>query len=871
VGGPVLERERELAALAAAVRDAAAGTGSVVLVSGEAGIGKSSLVEAARGALPAKARLLVGYCDDLATRRTLGPFRDLAGAAGSALARELDGGDRNRLLDALRTELSWTGQPTVLVVEDVHWADEATLDVLRFLVRRVAGLPAVLVLTYRDDELDPGHPLRNLLGLAARAERVRRLPLARLSPDAVRRLTEATAQTDATALDADRLYAVTSGNPFFVTELLAAGDLDKTPQTVLDAVLDRTRAADPATRDALDQLAVIPSTVDRWLVDRLVPGGLAALASAEQRGLVTVTPNRVTFRHELIRRALADALSAARRIALNQRVLAMLLDRDEPDLAAVVHHAAEAGDLAAVARYAPVAAEEASRAGAHQEAAAHLRLALEQRWAYPPAELADLLDRYGIECYTTDQDKPALAAQREAVTLRRSLRDPRRLGESLRWLSRIEWWSGNRGAALRAAREGITVLERTGDVGRLAMAYSSQSQLFAVAAYSREAIELGEQAVRLARKAGDRPTLAHALNNLGVAWWNLLDPRGFTNVQESLRIALSLNHIDHAVRAYVNMIWQLIEDARFAAAERYLTEGMELADCAEHRMALTYMHLELGLLNLATGRWDEAVRAIELAVDAQRPLRCASLVVLALVRIRRGLPGAADLLAEASGLADELRELQRSAPVAAARAETAWLHGDDPGALAALTETHAEAVALEAHQARIPLAYWMWRLGEPPEPVAADHPYALLMRGRWREAARAWQDAGCPYEHAVALAESTESADLMTALAELDALGAEPMARRVRARLREVGVVRLPRRPNEDTRQNPAGLTARQLEVLRLLCAHLTNGEIAQRLVVSVRTVDHHVAAVLTKLDAHSRREAVARAVELGLVPAAET
>ncbi|HEV8174404.1 MAG TPA: AAA family ATPase [Actinoplanes sp.] len=508
----ILEREHELAALADATRQASAGEGSVVLVSGEAGIGKSILVEAVRSVLPAEGRLLVGYCDDLATRRALGPFRDLAGSVGTELTRALqDGGDRNQLLDALRAELSWAGHPTVLVVEDVHWADEATLDVLRYLVRRVAGLPVVLLLTYRDDEIAREHPLQHLLGLASRADRVRRLPLARLSPDAVRQLSAAS------GLDSRHVYALTSGNPFFVTEVIAAGDVAHPPPTIVDAVLARTRTVHIATQDALEQLAVVPSTLDRWLVDRLVPGGVPALAIAERHGLVTVTPGRVSFRHELIRRAIADSLPAARRIELNQRVLAALLDRDGADLSAIVHHAAEAGDAAAVARYAPRAAGEATAAGSHREAAAHLRLTLHNRSAYGLAEQADLLDRYAIESYICGDEGPALAAQREAVDLRRTRGDARALGASLRWLSRVEWWSGHRPAADRAGAEAIAVLANAGDGRLLAMAYSNQSQLHALAERHAEAIEWGERAARLAREIGDAAILSHALNNVGLA------------------------------------------------------------------------------------------------------------------------------------------------------------------------------------------------------------------------------------------------------------------------------------------------------------------------------------------------------------------
>jgi hypothetical protein len=209
--------------------------------------------------------------------------------------------------------LSSPGRATVLVIEDVHWADEATLDVLRYLVRRMSSLSAALVLTYRDDEISGGHPVQQLLGLISRTERVRRLPLARLSKAAVRQLSAGS------GLDSRDVYGVTSGNPFFVTELIAADDSTHLPPTIVDVVLACMRAVDPATQDAVEQLAVVPSALDRWLLDRVAPGGVWALETAERHGLVTITTARVSLRHQLIRRAIADSMPAARRIQLNQR------------------------------------------------------------------------------------------------------------------------------------------------------------------------------------------------------------------------------------------------------------------------------------------------------------------------------------------------------------------------------------------------------------------------------------------------------------------------------------------------------------------------------------------------------------------------
>jgi DNA-binding NarL/FixJ family response regulator len=164
------------------------------------------------------------------------------------------------------------------------------------------------------------------------------------------------------------------------------------------------------------------------------------------------------------------------------------------------------------------------------------------------------------------------------------------------------------------------------------------------------------------------------------------------------------------------------------------------------------------------------------------------------------------------------------------------------------------------------LSYWLTKAGQAVAPLASEHPYALQAAGRWREAAAAWQAAGYPYEHAAALAESPDPQDRLAALAQLDALGAKPLAWLVRAGLRRLGVAHVPRGPVDATRQNPAGLTERQVQVLRLLSQGCTNAEIADRLVVSTRTVDSHVAAVLAKLGVGTRRAAAARAADLGLL-----
>src|SRR6476646_11170935 len=523
--------------------------------------------------------MLVGYCDDLATPRTLGPFRDLVGSVGTELSHAvMDGSDRDRVLTALRAELTWPEHPTVLVIEDVHWADDATLDALRYLIRRIADLPAVLVLTYRDDELTRGHPLHGLLGQASRSDHVRRLPLHRLSQQAVRQLSAGS------PVDAHDLFALTSGNPFFVHELLASTQGERVPPTIADAVLARVRSLDPSTQDVLEQLAVVPSALDSWLVDALVPGsgqGAAALAAAEERGLVSVSTRKIAFRHELTRRAIADSVPAARLMALNQRVLDALIGHDGSDVSRIVHHAAPAGDHDAIIRYGPAAGRDAAGAGAHREAVAHFGLVLEHEGRFAPGARAELLAQYAIECYTIGAIDKAVEAGQRAVEESRSLDDPCPLGSSLRWLSRIWWMAGNRANAEQAGQEAISVLERAGDSRLLALALSNESQLCMLAHRLAESVEYGERAAALARETGDAAVMAHALTNIGISRWLLGDPAGQPLLDEALRVALEAGDVEDACRAYVGLVWNLLNWVRLGEAERYLTAAMKLAEETE--------------------------------------------------------------------------------------------------------------------------------------------------------------------------------------------------------------------------------------------------------------------------------------------------
>jgi DNA-binding CsgD family transcriptional regulator/tetratricopeptide (TPR) repeat protein len=855
----LLERDAQLAALSNAIRRAGNGAGSVVLIHGEAGIGKSSLIGALPSLGPTGARFLVGHCDALITPRTLGPFRDLTAVVGDRLAAALSAGDRDRVADALLVELA-RERPTILAIEDVHWADEATMDALRFLSRRVSQLPAVLVLTYRDDELVRDHPLSQLLGDASNSGEVLRLNLPRLSAAAVGVLVAES------ALDPDEIFSMTAGNPYFVSEMVASADGSMVPPTVVDAVLGRLRRLHTASQEAIELLAVVPSALNRKLIDALLrPNQAAAVSEAEERGLLTVRPDQVTFRHELTRRAIADSLTVARRIELNREVLAVLEELGDSDAARLVHHASQAGDVDAVVQYAPVAARDAATSGAHREAAAHFALALAHGTRYDSTERARLFEEFAIECYTVGAGKEAVDAQRRAVALRRDLPDRRALGLSLRWLSRMLWLYGQRAEAEHAGVDATNVLTEVGDPGLIAFALSNQSQLAMLAHRVDEGAELARRAISLADKAGAQPVLSHALANLGSSRWMGGDRGGLDDLLEAIRVAREINDVEDACRAYANIIWLLLDDYRLDEAESHLSEALALAERAEFLGFLAYLRASQGRLLLARGKWADAVAAVDVPPRTHPPARCVALTVIAAARIRQGQEGATESLDEAWQLATDMDELQRIGPVAAVRSEQAALATQWDLVTAIAQPIFDDAVRLGDLPLQAELGYRLRQAGREVMVPGIEHPYALQARGDWQAAAAAWQQAGCPYHEAAALAESPHPADLLHAVSLLDALDAAPLARQVRARLRELGVTGVPRGPTSAAQANPAGLTDRQLEVLRMLADGHTNAEIAGQLVVSVRTVDRHVAEVFAKLAVNSRRQAAARAHEMGI------
>ena len=805
----VLEREDSLAELRRAVLAAADGHGSVVLVVGEAGIGKTSLIRAFAAEAGRRARLRLAACDDLRAPRTLGPLRDALALA-----------DTRDPFAALLEELA-NAPPTVLVVEDVHWADDATLDVLAYAARRIERLGAVLVLTFREDRVDA---LQRLLGIVAGVPH-RRLALAPLTLAAVERLS---AGRDA---DPAGIHRLTGGNPFFVSEVLAAPPGGGVPASVADAVLVRVARLGAACRDALDQLSVLPSpaTAD------VLAFGLGALVEAETAGIVVAGPDGLGFRHEIARRAVEQSLPELRRRRLNAVVVRALRDSPHPDLARLMHHAAEAGDATTLLEFGPRAAREAAAAGSHRQALAHFEALLPYTDRLGARERAEVLDGYGWELYNAHRFNDAVHAGLAAAEGFAALGDDAALGRALAHLSRHLFMQGDTGEAERCIRRAVELLEHAGTVGDRAHALLYRGAILAMTGQTATAVAALEASRSLAARRPD--LLALNLNYEGVARG---DP---ARLRASITAARRAGEHEYEARGYTNLAEVLSLAGRLDELDACVREGLPFTEERGFWSHAYGLEVHRCVVLLRRGYWDDALAGLRALVERVEDPGMAyvySVPWYGRLLARRGDPDAGPLLAEAWERASRQWLVIGLAYAGLASVEWAWLNG---------RADVARSVAADL-QGRLPpplrdeLARYLARAGVPAPPPVAPAP------------------ADDPYERALELADLGDRESLLGALAVLEELRAEPAAESVRARLRARGV-RF-RRPRAQTRANPAGLTTRQLDVLALLEQGMTNADIAERLNLSVRTVDHHVAAVLGKLGVHSRREAGEAARRLG-------
>jgi DNA-binding CsgD family transcriptional regulator/tetratricopeptide (TPR) repeat protein len=861
---PLLERESQLASLGEYAGEARLEDGRLVLIAGEAGVGKSALVEQVERDLP-EATWCWGACDGLFTPRPLGPLFDIASTLGGELL-ELCRADapREELFGALLRQVSAPRGLHVLVVEDVHWADEATIDMLRFLGRRIRDNPVLLLATYRDEGLAATDPLRIALGDLATQRSVRRISLPPLSADAVAVL------ASGSGLDPAELYRLTGGNPFYVSQAVQAGmngAVREVPASARDAVLARAARLGGDSRAVLDAAALVGARAELALLESVAGCPPSAIDELLASGLFTGDGMALHFRHEIARLAVEGAVTAHRRTAIHARILASLQALGCDDDARMAFHAEAAGDGPAALRYASAAARRAAALASHREAAAQFERALRFTDGADPATVAGLYEGFSYQAALLDRWQEAADARERALGLWRELGDGLREGDTLRRLasSLCSLSRGDEGIA--AAGAAIAVLEPLGPTTELAWAYANLASMWMVRGANQDAIELAHRARAVARPLGLTEVLSDALNSEACAF-RATGAEWAAMLRRALKTAQAGRHDTAVGRAYVNLHACYVADRDWAAAERYFSDGV--AYCDDHDIA-TYsivMRSERTSALERTGRWDEAVVICHELLRKGGPspnIRLCPLNRLGTILARRSEPEAWELLDEAIGYADGAGEPQSIVPVRLARAEAFWLDERLADARREAEQADDAAGGCDGWD-RGAVAVWLQRTASdrPPRGEVAA-PYRLQLDGDWEGAARLWADLGCSYEAGLALLGSVGEASLREALQIFTDLGASATVRLTRRKMRRLAIRSIPAGPRMATREHPLGLTRREHEVLDLISAGHTNAEIARKLFISVKTVDHHVSAVLAKLDAPTRRVAATRATELGL------
>jgi len=914
----LLERDDDLTRLTGTLPGARRG-GALVLLGGEAGVGKTAFLRAVAERLQDRAEVLWGDCDPLSTPQPLAPVLDFAPALlgrtpGEAAADALA---RDTFFRAVLERLDG-GRAHFVVIEDVHWADEATLDLLRFLSRRLTKARVLLVCSYRDDGLGPRHPLRLLLGHLDGAPSVERLHLEPLSAAAVRTLSAGT------GLDAAELHRRTGGNAFYVTEVVAgavrgrgatptgaepsararpgepvvvsetpvaalantsapasnlgpAAGQPAVPATVRDAVLARAAALDEGARAVLEVAAVLGARAEPWLVEAVLGDAEAGIDACVASGMLTHDGYVLSLRHELAREAVAAAVPPERRRRIHAGVLAALEDAPDAqlDLARLAHHAEEAHDAVAVLAYAPEAGRQAARLGAHREAVQQYARALRFAGDLPARERAPLLEAFAQAHPVIAHTSETLEAQAEAARLWRELEEPASEGAALARLSGLYVERGLSDEAEAANARALELLSALPPSRELGHAQEVQAALRMRAGDNEAAVAWGEKALATARHFKDAELEVRAHCHVAAGLLLLQeDEAGETHLAAARELAAGAGLRRMMALADVTAASIAVESYRFAGARRILTQG--LATCREHDLDSDALYLRslLALTDLHQGDWRAATEAADDVArgEGEAISRVMALLTLGRLRARRGDSGARQALDEALALAEPADSLQRLGPVRAARAEEAWLAGD-PERAAREAEAVYELAVQHRHAWLVgELGSWLRRGGaEVTLPDWAAAPFRLEVGGDSdaegaAAAAAAWRERGCPYEEARALAAAGSEAGLKRALKIFERLGAHPDSAAVARQLRELGAKAVPRGRRRKTRAHPAGLTPRQSQVLALLAKGLTNQELAETLHISPKTAGNHVSAVLAKLGVRRRAEAVAVALERGLV-----
>ena len=862
----LIERDDFLTLMLKNFDEVTVGEGHCILIAGEAGIGKTSLAKAFCKSVEHRCEVYLGTCDALFIPRPLGPVLDIIWQLpGVNWTDTLNTNDKSALFTRFLHELANKVKPTIVVFEDIHWADEATLDFIKFLARRISRLHCLFILTYRDDEVHIQHPLRNVLGQLP-SDSFTRLQLTPLSLKGVEELSAAR------GYNGEEVFAISGGNPFYVHEILASYSIG-VPDNIRDSVLSSYKRLDEKTREIWEILSVLPTGLEIKYLDKLEPCYSQAIHNCVDLKILVTKGELIFFKHELYRRTIESSLSPLVRISWNKRILELLQKKFEEngELERIVHHAKNANENEIVVKYAPLAGKQAATVGAHFEAARFYLTAIEYYQGNDNDILLQFYQSYAYECYLTNQIREAIIYGTKAHNILMASNDTEKKGNCLRFLSRFWWFNGNGQKAEDYAKQAVEMLADQPVSRTKAMAYSSMSQLKMLADEREECIEWGEKAIQMAKEVNDEEALSHALNNVGTVLMRVHSSRqkGISLLQQSLAIALNNSYEDQVVRAYINLGSNAVVMRDYEVAKRNLELGTLYCEERDIDYGRPYLLVFKARMFVDIGLMNEALAIVtELLKNENQPpiIKIGALVIAATVKMRKGENDILPALLEAKEKAFVTREPQRVLPVLVACLEYEWITGnafvDDSSISYTISLIENAGNIFDKSQ----FAFWLLKarnqeisLKESFEGFHVDSEKTAL------KASALWKQLGCPYEQALTLFYGSETHKRM-AIDIVDKLGASAVYEKMKFEMRASGIKSIPRGIRKSTKANPANLTDREMGILHLLKDGLQNKEIASRLFISPKTVDHHISSIFFKLDVNSRTKAVQEAARLEII-----
>jgi DNA-binding CsgD family transcriptional regulator/tetratricopeptide (TPR) repeat protein len=862
----LIERAGFLATMQAKFEDISSDEGHCVLIAGEAGIGKTSLVRTFCAEKKNECKIYQGTCDAMFTPRVLGPLHDIAWQMRGDFWEDYETTpDRARLFSRFLNELSSQGGKTLIVFEDVHWADEATLDFIKFLARRITRVPCLFILTYRDDEIHSHHPLRNVLG-QLHSDSFTRLHLVPFSRQAVEKM------VIEKGYSGEDVYNISRGNPFYVNEILASYS-PGVPDNIKDSILSVFNQQSEQTKRVWQILSVLPTGFETTYLEVMEPLYARAIENSLDSKILILKDRLLFFKHELYRRTIEASLSPFVRIALNKRILDLFCESFEQNgqVERIIHHAKNANEYALVTHYAPLAARHAASAGAHTEAARLYLTAIEYYQGKDQNKLLEFYELYAYECYLISKNKDAIIYTTKSLHLWKEKNNQEKIGDCMRFLSRLWWFEAKQEQAGSYAVQAIEVLDKQPSSKAKAMAYGNMARLKMSMDLTNESLLWGEKAIAIAQEVDDHETVSNALNIMGSAL--MLDgptlQEGIGLLEQSLEIALKNSYHEHVARAYTSIVSIGVSKKEYEIAKKALDEGLLYCEEKDIDSQRLYMLAYQSRLNLETGKWNVAYTIADNLLkneDLLPILKITALAVLATIKIRRGVPDALPLLLEAKALAFETMELQRIIPAFIGLLEYEWITCKSYVETDAFSGAINRLVSLGKFSKESRFYFWLRKTAKdymvPGEKPGKDEENNLV--GVAKEV-KLWENWGCPYEQALALFEGND-ADKKTALAIVQSLGADAVFEKMKQEMRASGIKSIPRGIRKATLSNPAHLTERELDVLGLIKEGLQNKEIGDKLFISAKTVDHHISAILLKLNVNSRGKAVQEAIHLQII-----